>query len=312
MSSKGPFRKKVSKGEGLEKKRSNKKKDIDLTIGKWENEKHTVEASAKEGFMCRVTVNSKLPMTPSQLFGVFSNPDNSHIFRDLGKTVKYEVVEDDGAGHQCIELEQRAVLKFLAIPYKFSTFLRVELDFNRMTMKFKLAKRGMMKKFDGGWTLEPIMDGKKIVGCHAQLVQDVLPIFVPPFLTNLLTGVSVHVVIRLLEDLEALCKKYSEGMNMSQLLGSTKWIDQNETLKAWRQEQEIEWSKERDEKFVCEVVSINPEDTMESSPSSTHWSESFQSNQDTESAPNETVDSGLDNDPEGPVVDGDTHKGEGQ
>lgn len=69
-----------------------KKSSVDLTEGKWSSERHSVESTAKEGCMCQVSLKTTLQMTPKQLFGIFSSPDNSHIFRDLGKTVKYKVM----------------------------------------------------------------------------------------------------------------------------------------------------------------------------------------------------------------------------
>lgn len=83
------MRKKGSKSTGR------KGSGVDLTEGKWSNERHFVETTSKQGFMCQVHVKTALKITPEQLFGIFSSPDNSHIFRDLGKTVKYKVMYDD-------------------------------------------------------------------------------------------------------------------------------------------------------------------------------------------------------------------------
>lgn len=143
---------------------------------------------------------------------------------------------------QTISLEQQAVLKFLAIPFKFSTFLFVDLDYEELTMDFRLAKWGAMKKFEGGWTMKPVLEGDKVVGCVAEMTQDVLPIIVPPFLKDLLTGVSTNVVRRLLEDLDAVALRLANGEPMPDILGTSKWVEKNDMLKAWRKEMDAEWA----------------------------------------------------------------------
>ncbi|GMH43228.1 hypothetical protein BSKO_11150 [Bryopsis sp. KO-2023] len=241
----------------------NSSKDIDLTRGEWSNQRHSVEATAKEGYMCHITMNAQLDLTPEQMFAIFTHPDNSHIFRDLGRTVKYKVLEDTDDGvRQKLEIEQQAVFKFLAIPIKFSTKLLVDVDFENLKMSFKLAKWGTMRKFEGHWDMEPLLgeDGE-VVGTKAMLTQDVLPLIVPPLLKGFLSGVSANVVRRLLEDLETVAKRVTEGENISKILGDTKWMAKNPALQKWRQKMEAQWEKDIQEKSASGQGSENVKET---------------------------------------------------
>lgn len=176
-----------------------------------------------------------------------------------------QVTREEGS-KQTISLEQQAVLKFLAIPFKFSTFLDVDIDYKKMTMDFRLAKWGAMKKFEGGWTMNPVLDGDKVVGCEAELVQDILPIVVPPFLKDLLTGVSTNVVKRLLEDLDAVALRLADGEKMGDILGWSKWMDKNEKLKAWRQEMDVKWNETKEHIQDEKGVASDLDSAQESKP----------------------------------------------
>lgn len=198
---------------------------IDLTSGEWSDPKNgnRVVASEKDGFLCHVTLRARVDLQPHDVFRIFANPDNSHIFRDINSVPYRKVLEDDGLGRQLVEIEQASGFKFLVIPIKFSTRLFVEQDEKALSLKFRLAKKGTMKEFKGEWTLTPVTvkgeDGQETVtGTFVQLEQDVLPAFIPWFCGRILRGISVNAVRRLLEDLEKVVERLKKGESIDDVL----------------------------------------------------------------------------------------------
>ena len=88
-----------------------------------------------EGFLCRITMDADFRLTPTQLMTVFSNPDNTGVFRDIYAVPYREVVEDDGEGRQKVIVEQVSGFKFLVVPITFSTHLNVERNMQKGTFR---------------------------------------------------------------------------------------------------------------------------------------------------------------------------------
>lgn len=209
---------------------------IDLTSAEWSDPKNgnRVFAREKDGFLCHVTLRARVDLQPRDVFRIFANPDNSHIFRDINAVPYRKVLEDDGQGRQLVEIEQASGFKFLVIPVHFRTRLLVEQDEQALTLKFRLAKRGTMKEFAGEWTLTPVKtkgdDGKETVtGTFVQLEQDVLPAFIPWFCGRILRAISVNAVRRLLEDLDRVVGRLKNGESIDDVLENKKGDLQKDT-----------------------------------------------------------------------------------
>lgn len=98
-------------------------------------EKEEIKVYDKEGFLCRITLDADFKLTPKELMTVFSNPDNTGVFRDIYAVPYREIVEDDGDGRQKVMVEQVSGFKFLVVPITFSTHLNVEKNLNKLTFR---------------------------------------------------------------------------------------------------------------------------------------------------------------------------------
>lgn len=94
-------------------------------------EQEDIRIFDKEGFLCHITLDVDFKLTPKELMRLFSNPDNSGVFRDIYAVPYREVVEDDGEGRQKVVVEQVSGFKFLVVPITFSTHLNVEKNLNK-------------------------------------------------------------------------------------------------------------------------------------------------------------------------------------
>lgn len=100
-------------------------------------EKSDIEVTDKEGFLCHIHMDFDIRLTPTELMRVFSNPDNSGVFRDIYGVPYRRVVEDDGNGRQKVVVEQLSGFKFLVVPITFTTCLNVERNMNKLTFRFR-------------------------------------------------------------------------------------------------------------------------------------------------------------------------------
>ena len=107
----------------------------DLAPQRHLREKELIHISDKEGFLCHITLDADFHLTPEQLMTLFSNPDNSGVFRDIYAVPYREVLEDDGDGRQKVTVEQVSGFKFLVVPITFSTHLNVEKNIKKLTFR---------------------------------------------------------------------------------------------------------------------------------------------------------------------------------
>lgn len=98
-------------------------------------EKPEVKISEKEGFLCHIHMDVDIRLTPEELMRVFSNPDNSGVFRDIYSVPSRKVLEEDGNGRQKVMVEQVSGFKFLVVPITFTTCLNVERNMNKLTFR---------------------------------------------------------------------------------------------------------------------------------------------------------------------------------
>ncbi|CAD7700530.1 unnamed protein product [Ostreobium quekettii] len=192
---------------------------VDLSSGEWSDPSNDrrVVATDSEGFLCRITLRARLSLSPEETFAVFTNPDNSSIFRDVYGVRHRHLVSDDGQGVKVFEVEQISGFNFVAIPIRFSTRLFVEQDARAMRVSFRLARPGNMKELNGVWTMLPV--DSPVGGTFVTLEQDVLPAFVPPLLGRFLKGISVNAARRMLEDLDAVAARVRGGEPLDAVLG---------------------------------------------------------------------------------------------
>ncbi|KAK9837303.1 hypothetical protein WJX81_005072 [Elliptochloris bilobata] len=85
------------------------------------------------------------------------------------------VLEDDGDGRQLLEAEETVEFAFLHLHKTLRTRLLVTLDRPAGTMAFRLAERGVLRRFEGQWRL--VATGPS--SCELLIMQEVQPKWAP-------------------------------------------------------------------------------------------------------------------------------------
>ncbi|KAL6748720.1 hypothetical protein V8C86DRAFT_2872269 [Haematococcus lacustris] len=153
---------------------------------------------------------------PEVLFAIFTYPDNSKLFRDVQRVGQRKVVTLE-PNFKVVEVEQLGELKILWVQRTFSTWLKVTEDCRDtgcLSVQFDLMHSDLLSQFNGRWELRPLeVPGIPGISTASELHQDVLPKGVPPFMKNLpvmgnlLRGVALRAMRRIMEDVQAAVGK---------------------------------------------------------------------------------------------------------
>mmetsp|Transcript_37807 Transcript_37807/g.106838 ORF Transcript_37807/g.106838 Transcript_37807/m.106838 type:complete len:241 (-) Transcript_37807:266-988(-) len=217
-----------------------------------------ITVTQPDGFLLKVEVLAKIDLPPKELYSILTDPERVGIFRNI-KGVKFRKVHHDDGYRQKVEVEQITRWKFLLFRGTFNTRVFVQQDSRTCTIDFKLAKKGIMKDFEGSWKLEPYTQrsydaalqrsSSNLGSPPAQqppwvglgtlrlpafmmgqqqstlvtLSQSLAPAYAPPPLDRLLTGISVRTVRTILEDLEAEVERVN-GQGRGSLHGNASQI----------------------------------------------------------------------------------------
>lgn len=100
-------------------------------------------------------------MRAMQVFMLFTNPDNSSIFRQIDKTIKHNVVRETDELRE-VEVEQESTVGALWFKATFTTALNVVERKDRLESSFSLARPGMMANFAGHWQLSNWTGGQDV------------------------------------------------------------------------------------------------------------------------------------------------------
>ncbi|KAK9810148.1 hypothetical protein WJX72_005616 [[Myrmecia] bisecta] len=197
--------------------------------------------------MCKVSLRAKVDLPPDRVFDILTNPDNARVFRGIKRITYRKVLERDAQGRQKVEVEHEAAWKFLCFSGSFRTRLFCWQDPRAGTIRFKLARPGMMKNFEGLWVVQPFVpsltvkrDGSKTASTSGQspsgplwfdpaqalsnlqhkfgehkmtaslitLEQSVLPAMVPPPpLDRIIKGIAAKQVRLIMDDLRTEVKR---------------------------------------------------------------------------------------------------------
>ncbi|KAK9804997.1 hypothetical protein WJX73_009957 [Symbiochloris irregularis] len=184
-----------------------------------------VKVTQRDGFLCKVWLKTHVKFPASRVFDVLAQPDNSHIFRSIKAITYRKVLEDDHKGKQRCEIEHEAEWKFLMFGGRFRTRLYVSQDRQAGKLDFQLAEPGMMKNFEGKWSIKPAQSpaeqsalkpprwlhlpqwasreaGDDNEATCLELEQSVCPnVIPPPPLDRLLKGIAKKQVLNVVEDL---------------------------------------------------------------------------------------------------------------
>lgn len=185
-----------------------------------------VEVTQPKGFLCKVRLRTEVLFPVSRVYEILTQPDNTQMFRNIKAITYRKVLEDDKHGRQRIELEHEAEWRFLVFGGRFLTRLFVQQDKQAGTLEFKLAKKGMMKDFEGRWHVytKPQQNHTPAPHPHFQLLrwpfqqkahpeaqqhitvleleQSMCPnVIPPPPIDRLLKGIAKRQVCNVVEDL---------------------------------------------------------------------------------------------------------------
>ncbi|KAK9918761.1 hypothetical protein WJX75_006665 [Coccomyxa subellipsoidea] len=199
------------------------------SIEKGKGDRYVINVSNAKGYLCHIHMESKYDCPPEMLFAIFTNPDNTGVFRDIKKRGKRKVLELDPAGRKIVEVEQIGEAKVLFKMREFTTLLKVDEDARNpeeLRTGFTLIRSDILSRFNGCWSMSPIRnaEGTEVVGTAATLEQDILPAGAPaflkhvPLLGNALRGICVRAVKRMVEDLDNVLEKVRSGTPLDDIL----------------------------------------------------------------------------------------------
>lgn len=108
-----------------------------------------------EGSDWGLALRAKVDSSPDAIYDILTDPNTVSIFRSIKECTYRRIVEDDGKGRRKLEIGHRALAKFLFLSVSFETHLHVWEDSVEKTIRFEMAKPGIMQKFDGCWRIKP-------------------------------------------------------------------------------------------------------------------------------------------------------------
>eukprot|EP00884_Botryococcus_braunii_P014079 jgi/Botrbrau1/22672/Bobra.0132s0016.1 len=187
---------------------------------------YTIQVSNANGYLCHIHLECVFRCDPSYLFSIFTNPDNTRIFRDIKEVTSRTVLDDSTPGLKVVEVEQLGEAKILWLTQRFRTLLKVTEDARdpkKLVTTFSLIRSDILSRFNGCWTITPREDVSQKESCtctFAVLEQDILPAGVPAFLKHVpvlghaLRGISVRAVKRLVEDIDRVIDQKNMGVDV--------------------------------------------------------------------------------------------------
>jgi hypothetical protein len=189
-----------------------------------------LEVTQPKGSFCTIHTRFAAALDPDGVYDIVTDPNNHRVFRNIKEVVYRKVLEDDG-NRQYVEVEQLGRWKFLIFSGSFATRIFLEQKRREKTLSFDLAKKGgMMRKFSGSWTIEPMRasetvipagteavktedesDPDPIVGSWVTFQQVVEPTVKPPWpLSDYIRGITEKIIREMLADLQRECQRLSE------------------------------------------------------------------------------------------------------
>ncbi|KAK9815834.1 hypothetical protein WJX72_010497 [[Myrmecia] bisecta] len=197
-----------------------------------QKENYAITVSNASGYLCHIHMECTFQCLPEVVYAIFTNPDNTGVFRDIKQCGSRKVLEEvtEGAGvRRKVEVEQIGEARVMWMKTDFSTLLRVTEDSTQpdvWTTSFELIKSAVLSRFAGSWVIHPVCDasGTKVVSCRSILDQDILPKGVPSFLAHVpvlgsvLRAICVRAVLRMIEDINQVIDKVRAGVPLEKAL----------------------------------------------------------------------------------------------
>eukprot|EP01018_Ginkgo_biloba_P009216 Gb_24608 [translate_table: standard] len=202
----------------------------------WVDPPPKIEVTVPKGSLCNLEATVQVGLPPDAVFDIVIDPGNKRVFKNI-KEVKYRKILEDEGHRQLVEVEQAAMWRFLWWSGTIAVRVFVDQDRSNHSMKFRLAKEGFMKKFEGSWKLEPLFVDKEVyntpkpntmeedescshgrgrVASLIKLQQLVQPALIPPPpISWYVRGITTRTTEMLIEDLQAEAKRIREESILS-------------------------------------------------------------------------------------------------
>ncbi|KAB2052913.1 hypothetical protein ERO13_A12G143400v2 [Gossypium hirsutum] len=194
----------------------------------WVNQPPEIKVSVPKGSLCNLKAKVDVGLPPDAVYNIVTDPDNKRVFKNI------KVLVDIGK-RQVVDVEQKALWRFLWWSGTISVHVLVDQNREDYSMKFKQVDAGFMKKFEGHWRVEPLFideetcfpfkpktwaeycsctGGKGRIGSKVSLDQLIQPAIVPPPpISWYLRGITSKTTEMLINDLLAEAARLKGGFN---------------------------------------------------------------------------------------------------
>ncbi|KAB2052915.1 hypothetical protein ERO13_A12G143400v2 [Gossypium hirsutum] len=200
----------------------------------WVNQPPEIKVSVPKGSLCNLKAKVDVGLPPDAVYNIVTDPDNKRVFKNIKEVISRQVLVDIGK-RQVVDVEQKALWRFLWWSGTISVHVLVDQNREDYSMKFKQVDAGFMKKFEGHWRVEPLFideetcfpfkpktwaeycsctGGKGRIGSKVSLDQLIQPAIVPPPpISWYLRGITSKTTEMLINDLLAEAARLKGGFN---------------------------------------------------------------------------------------------------
>ncbi|XP_052879005.1 uncharacterized protein LOC108477576 isoform X3 [Gossypium arboreum] len=200
----------------------------------WVNQPPEIKVSVPKGSLCNLKAKVDVGLPPDAVYNIVTDPDNKRVFKNIKEVISRKVLVDIGK-RQVVDVEQKALWRFLWWSGTISVHVLVDQNREDYSMKFKQVDAGFMKKFEGHWRVEPLFideetcfpfkpktwaeycsctGGKGRIGSKVSLDQLIQPAIVPPPpISWYLRGITSKTTEMLINDLLAEAARLKGGFD---------------------------------------------------------------------------------------------------
>ncbi|KAG0610286.1 hypothetical protein M758_7G053700 [Ceratodon purpureus] len=206
----------------------------------WTDETPVIQVKVPKGAFCEVHSQFHIGIPPDAVWNILIDPGNKRVFKNIQEVRSRKVLEDDGE-RQLVEVDQAAIWRFLWFSGTLSVCVLVDQDRRSHLMKYKLARPGFMKQFEGSWKVDPfyvdaqgnpaLENAADRVASIVHLEQVVQPAMVPPPpFKSYVRGITTRTTEMLLQDLQAEGKRLRETSATGESLQASEASQKEELL----------------------------------------------------------------------------------
>lgn len=220
----------------------------------WKDDSPAIEVKVPKEAFCELRSQFKIGLPPHAVWNILIDPGNKRVFKNIKEVTSRKVLEDDGH-RQLVEVDQAAIWRFLWFSGTLSVCVLVDQDRRSHLMKYRLARQGFMKQFEGSWKVDPLyVDAQGSpsseneadrVASIVSLEQVVRPAVVPPPpFKSYVRGITTRTTEMLLQDLQA------EGKRLRELSVDSSGVDLETSSSAFQDEESMDANSDQLKKLT--------------------------------------------------------------